>query len=68
MGDVGNLMKTSRRKYVVSEVPSNMVSGCKERLYYCHMEGFPRVPVFGSIGSKAKAKKIADLYNKPVVG
>ena len=52
------------RLYVVNEVPSDKIPvGCQEKLYYCHAEGWPSIPVFGSIGSKAKAAKVCRLYN-----
>ena len=34
-----------------------------ETVYYVHMDGFPNIPVFGSIGTKAKANKICRQYN-----
>lgn len=51
------------KKYIVSEVPSNMISSNKEKVYYCYMEGFPNIPVFGSIGDKATAKKVCKYMN-----
>lgn len=51
--------------YVVSPVPYNkMTDYPKEKLYYVHMEGYPHIPVFGSFGTKEKAKKICKMYNK----
>lgn len=35
-------------KYVVSK-------DSKSGAWYCHMEGYPYIPVFGSIGDKKKA-------------
>ena len=51
----------SKRKmpYVISQEP-------KSGAWYCHMRGYPYVPVFGSIGDKKKAKKICDMYNRSV--
>lgn len=40
------------KSYVVSEVPSNIISGNKEHVYYCHARNAPNIPVFGSIGNK----------------
>ena len=51
-------------KYVVSEVPEkNKEPGAPKRLWYCHMEGFPNIPVFGSIGTKKHAKSVCKKYN-----
>ena len=38
----------------------------KSGAYYCHMRGYPYIPVFGSIGDKKKAKKMCDMYNRSV--
>ena len=54
------------KPYVVSEVPSNMISGNKEPVYYCHARNTPNVPVFGSIGDKAKANKVCKMMNRSV--
>lgn len=43
-------------KYVISQ---DQKSGA----WYCHMEGFPLIPVFGSIGDKAKAKAYCNMRN-----
>ena len=53
------------RKYVVDIVPQKNLSpeSKGETVYYVHMDGFPDVPVFGSIGPKAKANKICRQYN-----
>lgn len=32
--------------------------------WYCHRRGYPYIPVFGSIGDKAKAMGICRMYNK----
>ena len=52
-------------KYVVDIVPQkHLTSESKgETVYYVHMDGFPNIPVFGSIGTKAKANKICRQYN-----
>ena len=47
-------------KYVVNK-------GCDKlgkQFWYCHLDGFSYIPVFGSIGSKEKAKKIAKIMNE----
>ena len=31
--------------------------------YYCHKKGYEYIPVFGSIGSKEKARDICKLMN-----
>ena len=31
--------------------------------WYCHMRGFPYIPVFGSIGDKKKAKEYCKMMN-----
>ena len=50
--------------YVVSEVPSDkMPSGCPVRLYYCHNERTPNIPVFGSVGTKSDAAKVCRERN-----
>ena len=52
-------------KYVVDIVPQKHLTpeSKGETVYYVHMDGFPDVPVFGSIGNKAKANKICRQYN-----
>lgn len=35
-----------------------------QEFYYVHLENFPYIPVFGSIGDKRKADKIRKLYNQ----
>lgn len=32
--------------------------------YWCHLEGFPYVPVFGSVGGKKKARKVMKERNE----
>lgn len=46
-------------RYVVSRVQE-----CSEEIYYCHMEGFPHIPVFGSIGTKQQAERFRKMYNE----
>lgn len=41
-----------------------VVSKDKSGAWYCHRRGYPYVPVFGSIGDKAKAMEICRMYNK----
>ena len=45
--------------YIVSQEP-------KSGAWYCHMRGYPHIPVFGSIGDKRKAKKVCNIYNRSV--
>lgn len=40
------------------------VSKTKEGAYYCHAEGYPYIPVFGSIGDKKKAQEVCRLMNR----
>lgn len=42
-------------KYVISKDKSGD--------WYCHQDGFPYIPVFGSIGSKAKAREYCKMMN-----
>lgn len=52
------------RVYVVDEVPSDKKEvGSPKHLYYVHKEGYPYIPVFGSIGTKQKAVIICKQYN-----
>lgn len=32
--------------------------------YWCHMEGYPYIPVFGSVGTKKKAQKVMRERNE----
>lgn len=48
-----------RKPYVISQDQ-------KSGLWYCHMRGYPYIPVFGSIGDKSKATKVKNMYNKSV--
>ena len=45
------------RRYVISKDK-------KTDDYYCHMDGYPHIPVFGSIGDKAKAKAYCNMMNE----
>lgn len=38
-------------KYVISQDK-------KSGVWYCHMQGYPNIPVFGSVGDKKQALKI----------
>lgn len=51
--------------YVVSKVPENMKDPANKgkTIYYCHQRQFPSIPVFGSIGNKAKAQAVCDAKN-----
>ena len=31
--------------------------------WYCHMRGYPHIPVFGSVGNKAKANAYCRMMN-----
>lgn len=55
---------TQPKRYIVSEVPSNMLIGSYyEKVYYCHDRNYPNIPVFGSIGNKKKANKMCRMMN-----
>ena len=49
-------------RYVVSRG----VDKTSKEYYYCHKDGFPYIPVFGSIGSKTHANKICREMNRSV--
>jgi hypothetical protein len=49
------------KMYTISK-GHDQISG--KEYWYCHMKGYSYVPVFGSIGNKAHAKKYADMMNK----
>ena len=54
----------NRKHYVVDRVPSNMLApGEKGPVWYCHMEGYPNVPVFGSVGTKRVAETVCRTRN-----
>ena len=44
--------------YTVSEVKD------AKGVFYCHHRNTPQIPVFGSIGDKAKANKVCREYNR----
>lgn len=44
-------------KYVISQDK-------KSEVLYCHMQGYPNIPVFGSVGDKKQALKIMRERNK----
>ena len=46
------------KPYVISQDESGA--------WYCHKRGYPYIPVFGSIGSKAKARRVCDMMNRSV--
>lgn len=48
-------------KYIVSH-SFDKVTG--EKFYYCHLEGYPYVPCFGSIGTKQHAENFAKMMNR----
>ena len=52
-------MDVSKRQkpYVVSK-------DVKSGMWYCHKRDYPYIPVFGSIGDKAQASKIMNIYNR----
>ncbi len=42
-----------------------MISQDKQSgMWYCHKRGYKYIPVFGSIGKRAQAAKIRDIYNR----
>ena len=47
------------KPYVISEDK-------KGGFWYCHMRGYPYIPVFGSIGDKKKAQRVCDMMNRSV--
>ena len=54
--------RVGRMKYEKPYVVSRDKSGA----WYCHMRGYPYVPVFGSIGDKKKADNICKTMNESV--
>lgn len=38
----------------------------QSRVWYCHLTGYPYIPVFGSIGDKHKAQQVCDMMNRSV--
>ena len=51
--------KKAEKPYVVSQ-------DTKSGAYYCHMRGYPNIPVIGSIGDKRKANRVCREYNRSV--
>jgi len=54
-----------KRAYVVSILPESKKDPASKgkKLYYCHHEGFPQIPIFGSVGTRAHAQTVCDQYN-----
>lgn len=50
---------SNSKKYVVSKSTDKQ----GKEFYYCHLENYPYIPVFGSIGNKKKANDICKLMN-----
>ena len=57
-------MRGKRRYVVKAASPGQARSLDGSPVYYCHLDGFPNVPVFGSIGSRQKAVKVCRMMNK----
>ena len=38
----------------------------KGGFWYCHMVGYPYIPVFGSIGDKRKAQGVCNMMNRSI--
>ena len=36
----------------------------RNEYYYCHMRGYPNIPVFGSIGDSRHAIKVCKMMNR----
>ena len=51
--------------YIVERVPPKYLTAESrgEDVWYCHMRGFPYIPVMGSIGEKSKAVKACKEHN-----
>lgn len=47
------------KQYIVSKTIDSDGKEC----WYCHLKGFPYVPVFGSIGDKVKANRVCKMMN-----
>lgn len=53
--------------YVIERVPSKYADpqtahdGVEQ--WYCHMKGYPYIPIWGSIGTKAKAAAVCRTRN-----
>ena len=54
-----------KKCYTVSLLPEKMKDPASKgkKLYYVHAEGYPNVPIFGSIGTNRHARTICDAYN-----
>ena len=48
-----------KKRYVVSQDK-------KSGAWYCHLQGYQYIPVFGSVGDKDKARKVCDMMNKSI--
>lgn len=52
-------------KYIVEEIPYKYrTAETPKDTYYCHMVGYPHIPVFGSIGDKQKAMSVCKIMNR----
>jgi hypothetical protein len=58
----------SRAKSTPKTGPQRLYTVSKDEHgnWYAHMRSYPYVPVFGSIGSKARAQRVARLMNETV--
>ena len=60
-------MKKPEKYYMIERVPTKYADpaalhdGVEQ--WYCHMKGYPYVPVFGSMGTKAEAAAVCRTYN-----
>ena len=48
------------KPYVISQ---DKASGA----WYCHKQGFVKIPVFGSIGDKSKARAVCRMMNQTLL-
>ena len=55
------MSEASKKPYVISQDK-------KSGAWYCHMRDYPYIPVFGSIGDKAKAMAVCKLKNETSKG
>lgn len=52
------------RYYIIEKVPANMrAEDYTGPLWYCHMKGFPHIPVSGSIGTRQHAAAVCRYMN-----
>lgn len=63
----------SRQKpYVVEKVPAKYLAPHDQdkygKIWYCHMRGYPYIPVLGSIGTWQKANTVCRLRNQFFTG